>query len=448
MRSRAALTLAGIAVNGIDYGTDAAALRRILADPRLPTPVRGDIRLSMGLLMVNHAGDRAGIREIARAAQELADRPDRAARAMVALAMDERDGEAGPAKLWLDRAEDQARLSGDEAVRAAVRATRLTLRARDGDPSVWQEVDLLPRHAEDDAVLRQTARALFNIGELAMELGHDRRAARMLAESRDLARRVSVPPVESYSRIALLRLDFLAGRWTDLEKRFRDLCHEYPDIVLAATEEAIVVGRLSAALGRRSRAVSLLTAAAAYGESESQVTVTLRAAARLAELRLAEDAPRDAWAVAAPAVTTLRRSAAWARATGLVPAAVEAAMACGARRASERLVAETEAGLAGLGRAGGGGRAGPGPRGSWPRPATGPGTRSPRPTRSRRRAGPGWTSGGRTRRRGPPSASGWRWRRPGTGRRRCGWRRRSRASRRSGRPATRRGASTPRATWG
>jgi DNA-binding CsgD family transcriptional regulator len=346
-RSRAALALAAIAINGVDYVSDAVALRRILADPRLPAAARGEIRLSLGLLMVNHAGDRAGFQEVARAAAELTDHPDRAARAMVALAMNERDGGADQAWAWMARAETNATLSPDPAVNAAVRATRLTLLARQGDPNVWALTDMLPRHGDDHEVVRQTARALYNTGEIAIELGHDRRAARMLNESRDLARRVSFPHMESYSRIALLRLAALAGDWTDIEKRFTALRDEYTDIAMARTDEALTIGRLAAARGLHSRAAELFTAAAAYGESESQVTVELRAAAGLIGVRLAADAAEDAWAIAEPAVATLRRAGAWARGTGLVPLAVAAALACGRREAAGLLVADTEMGLRG-----------------------------------------------------------------------------------------------------
>jgi DNA-binding CsgD family transcriptional regulator len=346
-RSRAALALAAIAVNGVDYVTDAVALRRILADPRLPTAARGEIRLSLGLLMVNHAGDRTGFQEVARAAEELADHPDRAARAMVAMAMNERDGGAEQGWEWMARAEAKAALSPDAGVQAAARATRLTLLAREGDPSVWALTDRLPRHGDDHEVVRQTVRALYNTGEIAIELGHDRRAARMLNESRDLARRVSFPHMESYSRIALLRLAALAGDWADIETRFTALRGEYPDIAMAKTDEALTIGRLAAARGLHNRAAELFTAAAAYGEVESQVTVTLRAAAGLIGVRLATAAAQDAWAIAEPAVATLRRAGAWARGTGLVPAAVEAALACRRREAAEALVADAESGLRG-----------------------------------------------------------------------------------------------------
>jgi ATP/maltotriose-dependent transcriptional regulator MalT len=340
-----ALTLARIAVNGADFTTNAAVLRRILADPQLPTASRGDIRLSLGLLIVNHAGDRAGFREIARAVDELGDRPERAARAMIALAMNERDGASSRAWTWVRRADAALLQSPDEGVRMAAEATRLTLMARDGDPDVWKRLDRLPRETEDTEVLRQTTRALYNVGDIAIELGHDRRAAVLLAESRELARRTCIAHLESYSRIALVRLEGLGGDWANVEKRFAALLYEYPDIAMGRMEQALLVGLIAAARGQRTRALELFNAAAALGEAESQVTVTLRAAAALAAVRLAEGAATDAWALVVPAVKTLRLAAAWARGTGLVPVAVEAALACGDRRSAEDLVEDADRGL-------------------------------------------------------------------------------------------------------
>ena len=101
---------------------------------------------------------------------------------------------------------------------------------------------------------------------------------------------------------------------------------------MAKTDEALTIGQIAAARGLRNRAAELFTAAAAYGDVESQVTVALRAAAGLIAIRLAAAAKQDAWAIAEPAVTTLRRAEAWAGGTGLVPLAVEAASACDHRQ--------------------------------------------------------------------------------------------------------------------
>lgn len=344
-RSRAALALAEIAADGIDFATNAAALRRLLADPQLPAAVRGDIRLSLGLLMGAHAGDRAGFKQIARAVEELADRPDRAARAMIALAMDERESPAGQAWTWLERAERKVRQSPDEAVEAALQATRLSLLARDGDPGVWTLLDQLPRQSDNPEVIRQSTRALYNVGEYAIELGHDRRAVQLLTESRELARRVGSPRLECYSRIALLRLEFLAGDWTDVEKRFAVLHREFPDMAWTTLGQTVLESMLAAAHGHLHRAADLFTTVATYAQTAPDCSELLWSAAGLTAVRLAEGAPQDAWTLAAPAVATLRRAAAWARGMGLLPVAVEAALGCGDRATAEQLVSDAECGL-------------------------------------------------------------------------------------------------------
>ncbi|NUR59445.1 MAG: AAA family ATPase, partial [Catenulispora sp.] len=295
-RTRAALALARIALRGTDYTANASVLRRILADPSLDPTARGEIRLSLGLLRVNHLGDRDGYADVERSAHELAGRPALAARAMIALAMNEQDGASDQAWDWLRRAEQTLEDNPDQAMRATAEVTRMTLTARDGDPAVWGAVDRLPRREADADLARQTIRALYNVGEIAIELGHDRRARAMLAEGRQLIQEVSFPWIECYICIAQLRLQALGGEWEPAEKEFASLERQYPDIVMAPSEHALMAGRVALAKGHRPRALELFTVAADFGAAESQVTTALRAAAGLTALRLDEDAALDAWA--------------------------------------------------------------------------------------------------------------------------------------------------------
>lgn len=154
-RSRAALALARIVNFGVDYAATVRELRAVLADPRLPAATRGEIRLGLGLIMLNVGSDPAGFRELERAVDELAALPHKAAKAMIALALNDRDGAAAHAWEWLDRAERAVRDAADEASRMAVRITRLIVMAMDGDPAVWPLVDRLPRRGADGAVLTQ-----------------------------------------------------------------------------------------------------------------------------------------------------------------------------------------------------------------------------------------------------------------------------------------------------
>lgn len=347
LRSRAALALARIAAQGVDTVTSERVLARILADPQLPTTDRGEVRLALGMLMVGQAGDRTGFREIETAAGELAARPARAVRAMAALAINERDGASARAATWLDRAEEVLRRNHDDVGRAAVRAARLTLLARAGDPRVWPLVAELPRQAEDAEILKHTTRALYNVGDLAIELGRDRRAAELLSESLELGRRAGHQYLDFYVRIDLLRLDALAGRWADVERRFAALSAEIPDLAMESDEEALTLGVLATAHGHHDRALAYFSRALIAGEKEGQATILLRAAAGEGAVRLAQDRPQDAWASVTSAVAELRDAGAWARGTGLVPTAVEAALACGDRPAAQHLADDAATGLEG-----------------------------------------------------------------------------------------------------
>lgn len=344
-RGRAALALARIAANGVDSEASVNTLTRILADRGLAVADRGEIRLTLGILEAIHGGDRDGFARIEESLQDLGERPARAARGMVAIAMNERDGAGARAWEWLERAERTLAADPDEEVAAAVRATRLTFLAREGDPAVWPLLEALPRSGDRPEVVRQSTRALFNTGEIALELGHDRRGARLLEESRRLARQAAIPYLECYSRIALLRLEGLSGHWDGLEERFAALGAQFPDLAMAGAERALLLGRLAAARGRLSTARQEFAEAARYGERESQVTCALRAAAGTGALQLADEDAAQALATLAPAVAALRRAEAWARSAELLPVAVEGFLAAGDRQAAAVLVDEAAVNL-------------------------------------------------------------------------------------------------------
>ncbi|MER5352284.1 AAA family ATPase [Kitasatospora sp. NPDC002551] len=339
-RGRAALALARLAADDVDPAASVQVLSGMVADPRLPVADRGEIRLALGFLTAVHSGNRAGFDRIREALEELEERPVRAARAMVAISMDERDGAGRHAAEWLARADRLLAANPDEDVAAAVRATSLTFQARDGDPAVWDRLDELPRASERPEVMRQTTRALYNTGEIAIELGYDTRAAHLLTESRRLARLTAIPYLECYSRLALIRLDMLAGRWEGVEQRFAALGAEFDDLAMAGAERSLLFGRLAAGRGRLALAREEFEIAARFGQRESQVTVALRAAAGLGGLQLLEGDTAGAVATAGPALATARQAGAWARTAELLPVAVEALLATGGRAEAEAVTTE------------------------------------------------------------------------------------------------------------
>ncbi|WP_236652090.1 helix-turn-helix transcriptional regulator [Streptacidiphilus neutrinimicus] len=345
-RSRAALALARAAAFGVDFESSAAVLRRILADPQLTGPTLGEIRLGLGLLIVNHDGDATGFAELERAADELSALPERAARAMAALAIRERGAGAERAEEWLERAEQIVKDSPNEAVRAAVRATRLSLMAREGDPAVWPLLDALPRRSEDLEVLRQTVRALHNVAESTIDLGYDAHATALLQESRALAGQVGNPGIERCCMVDLLWLDGAAGRWSGLEEQFAALTAAYPEFPPKA-ESAMCLARIALAEGRSGLAKELADSAAEHALRHFEVNISLRAAAVQAEVLLRQGDAEGARVVVEPAVAVLREAGAWARPNSLITHAVLTLLACGDRGSAERLVDEFEANLAG-----------------------------------------------------------------------------------------------------
>ncbi|GAA2793087.1 LuxR family transcriptional regulator [Kitasatospora paracochleata] len=347
LRSSTALALARIATFGADHTANATMLRRILSAPHLAEATRGEVRLGLGLLMVTQAGDRAGFRQLERAATELASRPERAARAMVALAMNEFDGGAERSGEWIDRAEAAVADSPDEGMRAAVRASRISIMARDGDPELWQLLEQLPKESDDQEIDRQTARAIHNAAAFAAELGHDAHARQLLTGNQERADRSGIPYLGVYARATLLTLDYLGGHWHGLEERLAAITDQYPDLILISVERALLLGGLAATRGQSGQALEHFGAAATFGETQAEVIIALRAATGLVNLWLAQGNPEDAAATAGPAVALLRETRTWPRNVGLLPAAVEAALAVGDRGEAERLAGDAERALAG-----------------------------------------------------------------------------------------------------
>ncbi|MER5639063.1 AAA family ATPase [Kitasatospora sp. NPDC002227] len=338
-RSAAALDFARLASQGVDYNAGATALREILADHRVPARTRGEIRVGYGLLLLSQAADRQGFAELAQAVAELGDSSPEALPAMAALALDE-SATREQAELWMARAEQAVRGTPDAELAARVRATRLTLDASTGHPAVWAALERLPRHGLDLGVLRQTARALANAGDCAIDLGEDGRAARLVTEGIELARASGHRSVELYGALNLLRLDGLAGRWAGLEERFDALATAHPDTPVVDVERAVFQGVLGLAQGRPGRAAEYFAQAAAVAAGQLSMTLAGRSAAGTAATRLAQGAPDQAWAGARTALAAVRRAGSWPKAVGLVPVAVTAALACDDRAAAEALADE------------------------------------------------------------------------------------------------------------
>lgn len=351
LRTRSSLALGRIAINQVGFESTIRALRSIVDDPGLAPGVRGEIRLTLGLLVLNQSRDGAGVVELERAVQELSARPELAARAMVALATHSSvhigHQTAERSMAWMARAEQTIADSPDQAARAAVRASRLTLMAEAGDPAVWALLDELPRHAEDQEVLRQTIRALCNAGDSAMDLGHDERAAALLAESEELGVRIGSTWLQCLSAMNRITLDWHRGRWEGLQERCAALSARFPDVPAVALEAHRLAGQMAAAQGQWDRAARQFAQVSASGGNYIDFRDDFTAAAALGQVRLAQSDPEAAWAVVAPQLDVLRLGGRWPQSRGLVPVGVEVTLGRGDRETAERLVDDYRQGLRG-----------------------------------------------------------------------------------------------------
>jgi DNA-binding CsgD family transcriptional regulator len=261
-----------------------AVLRRVLDEDGLPAGLRGEVRLYVGLLLDNQAGQAtAGLAELARAVPELRRRPGLAARAMSALAVPmSTTGHLAEHLDWMKRALEAAERANDPVLRTAVLVNRATVLMHVADPQAWRAV-----------------------------------------------------------------LDLMRGRWSDLEERLHALTQAFGDVPLVFAEAELVLGLLSLARGELAVAKAHLGAAREVGSTGGSVPVVVAAAGGLARIALARGDAGAAAAQALPALELVERKGVFVWTAEVAPPAVEALLSLDRRAEAEELVAHVVRGLRG-----------------------------------------------------------------------------------------------------
>ncbi|GGV47125.1 helix-turn-helix transcriptional regulator [Kitasatospora herbaricolor] len=347
-RTRAALALGTIAAFRTDPAASVATLRRIVADPALPTGIRGEMRFNLIRILTNTDAYWEDLAELRQAIAELETRPATAASAMATLsfcsAMSERGDTVAEDLALMDRAERLAAGTGDTLTLADVLATRIGLLEIIGDPRGRELLKELPLRATDRDILRHCARALHNAAYYEMSRGCDQTAHELLGEAEELGRHTDSEILELGCRAIRLGLDVVSGHWAGLDRRIEATLSESAEdstIRLALTAAAAI---LDTAGGRwlqaRTRLTPLTTAANA--------DIGPMAISMLARLDMLEDDAPAAWQRIQPVVVARRRKGLWAQTLDLVPTAVQAALACGRRDEAHRITDDAEHGIQGL----------------------------------------------------------------------------------------------------
>ena len=349
IRARLAVKLGKAALGSLEHGRAVAVLRRVLAEETLPLGIRGEVRLYLGLLLDNQAGEASsGLAEIADAVPELRRRPGLAAQAMSVLAVPmSTEGHMAEHLRWIDRALEVAVRADDPVVRTGVLVNRATVLMHVGDPEAWRAVRDLPDEAGSAGEMRQLLRASGNLAHACTCIGHYAQAERFLARALGLSAEANDPYIAVSLDATGVLLDWARGRWAGLEGRARRLVQTTGDIPRVSAEADLVQGSLLLARGEILEAGRHLRSARGAGLAGGSVPVASAAAGAQARLLLARGDAERAAEEALAALEIVRGKGIWVWAADVAPAATEALVAAGRPDEAAGLVAEIAAGLHG-----------------------------------------------------------------------------------------------------
>ncbi|CAL9352127.1 hypothetical protein SUDANB121_00500 [Nocardiopsis dassonvillei] len=368
-----ALKLGRAALTGISAEHTIAQLRDVLATTGLPTAERGELRMELGLLLLNQAAQNRTARgELVRAAAELAERPDLAARAMCALAVPRSTPDpVDTHRRWMEQALAAAHRSHDTTVAHTVAVNHATLLAQIGDPAAWK-VELpdpgthgTPPTPDSLARRREFARGSLNLADAAVMLGHYERADRHLDDAAAWSGADDAPYIHESVRALRLTLDWTRGRWQGLAEEV-DLHRESPRLAhlhSVTAELGLLRAALALAQGDPLLARTLLARirpGAAEGSPQAEAPASADRAARpeytvpvrafaaglLARTAIAQGDPVSAWEHVEDLVSLIAAKGIWVWAADLVPG-MEALPECGRAAVARDLCTRLRAGLRG-----------------------------------------------------------------------------------------------------
>lgn len=320
-RVRMAVKLGKAALCGMSHAGTATVLRRVIAEGHLPRERRGELRLHLGLLLVNQAGQiEAGRTELRTAAAELADRPTRAAWPMAALGIPVFGEEhLDDHERWLSAAAAAVAGSGDLAAQTLVRLNRVTLNLFAGEPGSLLAAHAALQHGSSMGELRQLARGASNMADAAVWLGHDIDAGIFLDRGVRLATEHEHPFARTIAAGTKLRLDFAAGRWDAISDDAARTLADAQDMPMVRAEALLVLGLLKTAKGHLTAALHQLQLAAETAGPDGSLPILTAVTSALARIRVTRGETEIVVTETARCVELLRRKGIWAWAAEIVP---------------------------------------------------------------------------------------------------------------------------------
>lgn len=344
-----AIKLARCAIEAL-RARDVADLVGGVLDLDLAPEIRGELRFRLGLLL-HETGDESerAARLFAAAVDELDDRPDLAAWAMVMLGIPVTpDVALAEYRAWLMRALRVIPEVGDPPFEVFLLGKIAMVLVPTGDP-VWR--DLLarieaqtggtPRH-------RREVNAYWSVGAQACFAGHYEVADRLLATGLQVAGAAENPRLLLSLRSALALLDWCRGRWSGLGDEAGELIEELADHPRASIDVQVVPAVLALARGQLDEADRLLRPLVDQIEALGGFDVLPLPVTALIRLCLARGDVELAATTADRLVAAVEPKGVWAPGVRALPAVAEALVAAGRAGDAAAVVGRFAAAMDGL----------------------------------------------------------------------------------------------------
>ncbi len=228
LRGRLAVKLGQAAIEMLHVAPTVAALLTDVLDDELPPVVRGELRLRLGLLAhVSDDIDPAREAELFRTAvDDLDERPDLQAWAMVGLGLPAPDTDPAERRQWLERALMTLERVTDPDFPVFLLGKIAMVMLAVGDP-LWRQVTEQMVHRTTSASShRMVANAYTSVGLEAVYVGHYPDADRLLTEADERADAAGSQQLRLRARAARAVLDYYRGQWDGLAERLAVLSVE------------------------------------------------------------------------------------------------------------------------------------------------------------------------------------------------------------------------------
>jgi DNA-binding CsgD family transcriptional regulator/tetratricopeptide (TPR) repeat protein len=338
----------GVAALGELGGQVTRALRDVMARDDVPTGEHGHIRLLLGRLLVQLGEFDEAYEQFQAAVDELAERPELAVRAMVALAFPRgNDWPAGRHLAWLDRAAALLPRVPSPADRLSVAADRAMSLLLLGEQAGWDAAAEIGDDAETLPERRQVARSLMNVGHVAIASGHFAYARQRLLAAEELMRATGYERLLNSASLTRAYLDWHTGDWTDLAARVTTLVATVDTLPEAHLEARLILAQLDLAGGRRDAAEQELREVLAEATRRGLADTQMSPAGALGRLYLTDGDAEEALRVTSPGIDIINRKGVWLWATDIAPVHAEALARSGQLATAQSLVERFADGIAG-----------------------------------------------------------------------------------------------------